>query len=152
MRLLEVMASSRIVMALVAAASSVALTVACSSSSTGGEGTSGTFDPNHPVTKCNSTVIPALRSTCKDGDLDAYKACVQVKCESQYKKCLGDNFRSSPLVGVCGAYLTCTNACGCTDTDCRLKCTLDGECLKCFVNDFEACKKGCTLPSCASGG
>lgn len=142
MRLLDVMTVSRIVIALVAAASSLALAVACSSSSTGGGGaTVSSPDPNHPVTRCGAP-------TCKAGELDAYNACVQERCEGQYKKCLGDNYKSGTLTGACGPHFTCLNACDCSDSECRLKCTLNDECLKCYVEDIAPCEQGCPLPAC----
>lgn len=148
------MASTRLVIGIIIVGSALAVATACSSSTTGtssggtsGTGTSG--GSTNGVKQCPSTGTST--SNCKSGELETYSTCVQDKCDGEYKKCLGPDYKTGTFAGACGSYVTCTNACACEDNTCRMKCTLSAECSSCF-SGFGTCSQACTVPACASQG
>jgi hypothetical protein len=108
----------------------------------------GAFDPN----RCEDTG-PGGEDKCKNGELEAYAQCVNSKCDSQYQKCFGPNYKTGSFSGGdCSTYFTCTNACACDDTACMQKCGVaDPKCRACLAT-FQQCSAGCQLPACAMDG
>jgi hypothetical protein len=92
-------------------------------------------------------------STCSTTDLNAYSNCVIAACDSNYKTCLGPNYKTGSYSGVCATYIGCVNACACNDTTCTTACGLpDASCQTC-LSQLTTCSATCTIPSCfLSGG
>ncbi len=93
------------------------------------------------------------QTNCKQDEVDAYGKCVQDKCDGQIKLCFGDNYKTGTFAGTCGAYVTCSNKCSCTDNNCRAACAAmaDAPCTDCLLK-IGACTQsmGCKL-SCPGG-
>ncbi len=155
------MASTRIVIGIVVtAASSLVALAACSGSTTGtstgdggasssGSGTSGSnASGGSGIKQCPTSTT----STCTDAENQAYGSCLQDKCNSEYSKCFGADYKSGKFSGSCGPYITCTQACPCNDTACTSKCAAPtSECTTC-LQGFSSCSQQCPVPACATGG
>jgi hypothetical protein len=89
-------------------ASFVAVVAACSNSTSGGTGAPG-------IPSCQGATGSTGPGTA------ACNSCLQTNCASQL----------SSVESACGAYLTCDEACQCSDTTCLAECVttkIDGAC------------------------
>lgn len=93
-------------------------------------------------------------SKCSAAESEEYGKCVMSKCDTAYKKCLGDSYASGSFGGACGPHMACTNKCGCDDNACRMACGIPPmDCLNCLLGDVNTCvmSSGCKL-ACATAG
>lgn len=105
-----------------------AIVAACSSSSTGsGPGTTSPF-------KCGSGSGGGATST-------ACTSCEQAHCNAQMTTCFGSDFKG----GSCAAYVSCLNACDCSNFACLAACSPGAACESC-MNAMDAC----TQSNCAT--
>jgi hypothetical protein len=158
------MASTRIVLGSVFAASAVALVVACSSGTTtviggdggtsgglGSSGSSGTGTSGGSGSSVNKCGSSSGSNTCTEAENKAYSDCLTSACDSKYTECFGAGYKTGTFSGPCGTYLTCVNACACNDTACTSKCTAPSACTTC-LQGIGSCSATCTAPACATGG
>lgn len=91
-------------------------------------------------------------TNCTQAEQNAYSNCVTTACDTQYKECLGPNYRSGNFSGACGTYIQCFNACACNDTACFVACGQpDTACQTCLLS-FTSCSASCTVPACYTSG
>lgn len=155
------MASTRIVLGMSFASAGLALVLACSGTSTGttgGDGgtSGGTSGASGGTSGSSGSAVKncstgSTTSKCSAAEIQPYTDCIQSKCDSVYSMCYGAGYKTGSFSGPCGTYITCSNACDCTDTACRSKCTLDPTCTSC-ISMFSSCSEGCTIPACATSG
>jgi len=82
--------------------------------------------------------------TCTNqADVTKYSQCVATACDSQYKQCFGDNFKSGTFGGACGTWITCTQKCGCGDTACAQACGLPDQACQDCEKGFATCAQSC---------
>jgi hypothetical protein len=148
-------------------AAGVALTVACSSSSSsdGSSGSSGgtssgstssgstssgsTSSGGSGFKDCSSSGSSGS-SGCTAAELKPYTDCVTAACDSTYKQCYGNAYATGTFAGPCGSYITCIQKCNCGDTACYQACgTPSSDCQTC-QQGLASCSGGCTLPACAT--
>jgi hypothetical protein len=99
----------------------------------------------------NGVCPPSSTSTCKQADLDTYSNCIIGKCDSAYRTCLGDGYKTGTFGGACGTYVACTQKCNCGDTACTTACGQPpAECTSCLTGTLAACVtgSGCSTPAC----
>jgi hypothetical protein len=109
----------------------------------GGSGAGGAQNPN-PTGLC-----PSDGATCTQAEWNAYTACVADACDSQYRTCLGADYRSGTYAGPCGPWAQCLSACGCGNAGCRAGCPAQtAVCATCYAN-VSSCLVSCTIPACA---
>jgi hypothetical protein len=134
---------------LVVSVMSVALASACGGGSkkAGDGGSGGASGSGSGIKMCAPD-----NNTCTAAESKAYSDCVTTACDTQYKECLGPNYKSGSYSGACGTYVNCFNACPCNDTTCLLGCGLpDAACQACLAS-FQTCSGTCTEPACYSTG
>jgi hypothetical protein len=122
----------------------------------GGNGNGGTGGTGGGGGGGNGGGGQCLGGTCTQADqaaVNQYNSCVQDACDAQFRACYGPNFATGGAAsGACGAYATCTNACGCNASSaCVQACGQpSSECLSCTVT-LGSCILGassCTRPAC----
>jgi hypothetical protein len=98
-------------------------------------------------------------STCTSAEVQPYLDCVYGKCDTQYRDCLGANYKTGNFSGACASYYSCLAGCGCTDQACRTACAtsgLSGDCLACFTSKLSPClitaDGMCPRPACFNSG
>lgn len=147
------MPSTRIIIALVATAGALVTLAACSSTATGtgagdGGAVSGSSGNGTKLKSC-----PDPRSTCTAAENDAYDQCAFSKCDADFARCGGADYKNANFSGPCGPNFTCNEACPCGDTACKARCVAPTiactDCLKIFV---KSCAAKCPLPACGSSG
>jgi len=138
------------------AASIVGLSLACSNSDEGsssggtGNGTgngSGNGNGNSTFKTCSDTT----GTSCTEAEMKPYSDCLMDKCDTSYKKCYGDGYKSGSFSGPCGTFITCLQKCDCTDTQCILACKPDEACSTCS-EEMQTCAGSCTEPECSKIG
>ena len=163
------MASTRVIIGSVFAASALTLVVACSSTSSGtpggtsgssgtsgtsgggtsgggtsGGGTSGGGTSGNSLSKCQP------KNGCTDAENKTYGDCVVSACDTKFTECYGAGWKTGSFTGPCGTYITCTQACACGDTACYTKCGQpDAACSTC-IEGSASCAQSCKAPACAS--
>ncbi len=151
------------------AAGIVGLVVACSgggdSSSSGGanngnssgtsgspgtsSGSSGSSSNDSKFKTCPSTT----GTTCTEAEMKPYTDCLLQKCDAEYAKCYGADFKNGSFSGACGTWMTCVQKCACGDTQCILKCEPDEACQTCVTSSaIDTCGDSCTEPACSANG
>lgn len=87
-------------------------------------------------------------SKCTQQELQTYSSCISTNCDSTYKECYGDDYKSGSFSGACGDYIGCINACDCSDVSCYQKCPQpSGACTSCSEK-LSTCAQKCTIPDC----
>jgi hypothetical protein len=90
-------------------------------------------------------------AACAEAELQTFSECIARSCEHTFERCYGADQKSGDLRGgVCGSWVTCSNACACSDAPCREKCGPPGqECSAC-TKDIVSCTAKCAVPTCLS--
>jgi len=133
------------------------LLAACGSSSSGGQGGTGAGATGAGGGSGSGTggttggapkMCTSSSNTCTSAEINTYSNCVLAACDTDYKTCLGPNYKTGSYSGVCATYVGCINACACNDTACSTACGLpDTSCETC-LSQIATCSSTCTLPAC----
>ncbi len=116
----------------------------------GGSSSGGGFNPsNMSGMKCATGGTSASMSKCTKAEDDAYDKCVADKCDSQYKKCLGDGYQKGIFSGECGGSLNCITKCACGDSACLIACQPPATCTSCY-SELDQCTKNSGCKKCAA--
>jgi len=96
-----------------------------------------------------------LGGACDQAQSDTYAACLHAKCDGQYAKCYGADYKIGTFEGApCSDVQACDQKCACGDTKCREACAITGECVKCLYGELSECLRGadasCTIPACSN--
>lgn len=149
--------------AVVAAAATMALAACSSSDSTnntsgnGGENGNGTGDGGGTgngdgngsgFKDCSGGNGSGEESKCTQQELQAYSSCISTNCDSTYKECYGDDYKSGSFSGACGDYIGCINACACSDVSCYQKCPQPSAACTSCSEKLSTCSQKCTVPDC----
>jgi hypothetical protein len=106
-----------------------------------------------PMGECNSSSSSSDAPSCTGED--AYAACLQKACGTQYQACLGPNYLSGTYGGTCKTEMNCLIGCPCEDTSCAMACYDDAStaCIDC-LDAADSCEQqsGCVEPVCGNAG
>jgi hypothetical protein len=121
--------------AMFAALTSALLIAACGDDESGG----GKLTAEQLASGACDQRAGGSQSNCKG--VAEYNACVTTACDSKYKECMGENYKSGDFKGSpCETYMTC--ALGAKDQCNPTECMIDSTCQSCFVG-FSSCAKDC---------
>src|SRR6185295_3471687 len=118
------------------AAGTVGSTGGAGGGTAGSTGTGGSAGAGGaPALGCGSS-----GNTCTKAQTDAQNTCVINNCETVYRPCIGDGWRSGNFGGTCGAWFKCINACGCDNASCALACGLPSAACQMCLMEGNACQ------------
>lgn len=122
-----------------------------SSGTSGSEGSSGTSGSNGGNGSGFKNCGVTSGTSCTEAEMKPYSDCLTDKCDTGYKKCYGDGYKSGTFSGPCGTWMACVQKCDCNDTSCILACKPDEACQACST-EISTCGDSCTEPECSKQG